>query len=315
MPRMKKKRRQSGGSANSNTGKIFEILDEGAEFSQCRPDRCFVADVTSTETVKTCRTMKELNKIRRRWNKEHPNHNIARRDSKEELFEYMSQTFNQFGACANNSCFKLPCDMIVSQKPTWPTKWFENPMEWLSNIDIDHVLHAYSQLWDHYSHVGTVSIDFSKPSCCDGACVSYELCPKIFTKNKLQGIIRETPCWSVVFNTAPTKEGGDHWTALFADFRDTENHESCVYFFDSTGNKPQAEVLELIERIDKNTEGYHQTFKHNTYKHQKKNTECGIYAIHFIIRMLHGVPFESFVREYMPDDQMNKLRSYLFHKN
>ena len=45
---------------------------------------------------------------------------------------------------------------------------------------------------------------------------------------------------------------------------------------------------------------------------KKKNTECGIYSIHFITSMLEGNNFEDYINEIKRDDYMNKYRDFYY---
>jgi hypothetical protein len=45
---------------------------------------------------------------------------------------------------------------------------------------------------------------------------------------------------------------------------------------------------------------------------QFKNTECGVYCLYFLIRMIHGDEFVDFTRATPNDDGMLKLRSWIF---
>ena len=50
----------------------------------------------------------------------------------------------------------------------------------------------------------------------------------------------------------------------------------------------------------------------NKKAHQMGNTECGVYAMHFIISMLNGTTFSEFCRNGHSDAEMNKFRAKYF---
>jgi hypothetical protein len=52
--------------------------------------------------------------------------------------------------------------------------------------------------------------------------------------------------------------------------------------------------------------------QYNGRRFQHKNTECGMYSLYFIIRMLAGDRFRSFTRQSPPDAEMLKLRHWIF---
>lgn len=52
--------------------------------------------------------------------------------------------------------------------------------------------------------------------------------------------------------------------------------------------------------------------KYNTIQHQKKDTECGVYAINFIVERLNGKSFEDIVNNVISDEEMNSKRKEFF---
>ena len=59
-----------------------------------------------------------------------------------------------------------------------------------------------------------------------------------------------------------------------------------------------------------NTDDYDVRF--NKIQHQFKNTECGVYSINFIIRLLGGETFDDIVNNITNDDKMNACRKTYF---
>ena len=52
--------------------------------------------------------------------------------------------------------------------------------------------------------------------------------------------------------------------------------------------------------------------KYNTVQHQRKDTECGVYAINFIVERLNGKSFEDIIENIVPDEEMNRKREFYF---
>ena len=48
-------------------------------------------------------------------------------------------------------------------------------------------------------------------------------------------------------------------------------------------------------------------------RHQYSESECGMYSLYFIIRMLKGMKFRNFVGGRIKDDIMKKLRKKWFN--
>ena len=48
-------------------------------------------------------------------------------------------------------------------------------------------------------------------------------------------------------------------------------------------------------------------YEYNPVTHQLDNNECGVYVIHYIVRMMFGVPFEKIVGTIIRDVEMNSV--------
>ena len=51
---------------------------------------------------------------------------------------------------------------------------------------------------------------------------------------------------------------------------------------------------------------------YNDIEHQQKNTECGVYSIHFIESLLNGISFRDYTKNIIRDNTMNKNRERLY---
>ena len=54
---------------------------------------------------------------------------------------------------------------------------------------------------------------------------------------------------------------------------------------------------------------------YNDKNHQKENTECGIYCLHFLTNMLQGTKFKQYLRKPLRDKDMEKYREIFFIRN
>ena len=52
--------------------------------------------------------------------------------------------------------------------------------------------------------------------------------------------------------------------------------------------------------------------KFNSIRHQYKNSECGVYSINFILRLLKGESFEHICNNITKDDEVNECRPVYF---
>ena len=77
------------------------------------------------------------------------------------------------------------------------------------------------------------------------------------------------------------------------------------------------DILNYIQYIKQLGEKDKIKFKirYNKIQHQKKNSECGIYSIYFIMKRVLGENFDNLVNnknKIITDFQMNKLRKLLY---
>ena len=136
-----------------------------------------------------------------------------------------------------------------------------------------------------------------------------------------------------VFNLDEHWKSGSHWVAMYGDL-----DKNQLYFFDSYGKKPDKRVRTLAKRIAKwmykkdckkckdvsdsesvmNSVNAKNTFKnkvevdYNHNRHQYKNSECGVYSMNFIIRLLNGESFKNITENKTLDDPMNRCRDKYF---
>ena len=75
-----------------------------------------------------------------------------------------------------------------------------------------------------------------------------------------------------------------------------------------------------VENIDSIEDGHHDGIAvvkgfrlfYNDIAHQLKNTECGMYSIHFIDSLLHGTSFKEFTEQIQRDGPMNRKRKIYY---
>jgi hypothetical protein len=124
-----------------------------------------------------------------------------------------------------------------------------------------------------------------------------------------------------VINTDWYSGRGKHWMALFVDMRNSHGPWT-VEFFNSSGNAPQTEYADWLEKtkieleqiIEKNNlpvSGV--VIKHICITHQRSRTECGVYSLFYIYCRLNGMSVEYFQRNRIPDEVMFEFRQHLFY--
>jgi len=264
---------------------------------------------------KSCFSKEGLIKLIEAWNRNNQDkiiYNMHYPHSK--LWELLNQKMKQ-KKCSQETCW-VNQDFVKNIKddeeldvfrPLMPVKWEQNPREWLNTLDIQAVMEQYEKKYDDFNFIGPVPIDFDD-KLSFGQCVSNELCNINIPELNNNGIRKI----GVIFNLDKHNESGSHWIAMFCNLNKGE-----ICYWDSYGMKPPSEVSTLMKRLKKQSSdiGKQMKIKINKHRHQYKNTECGIYCLHFITRLLEGESFENITKNKIDDDAMFQNRDFFFVKN
>lgn len=171
---------------------------------------------------------------------------------------------------------------------TFKPKMTETNDTWLNTTDINYVLQQYQDYDKSFKFLGALPSDFYKVTKVDYS--------KLFDYPKL----------GIVFNLDKHDDPGSHWTAFFID-----HYKKSIEYFDSAGMPPNKRIKAFIKRL-RSKYLYNYKYRENKMVHQKENSECGIYAIYYIIQRLLGFTFDEISSRVIPDKQMNKFRKYIF---
>ena len=205
-------------------------------------------------------------------------------------------------------------------KPTGPQGRFT----WLNTTNIDDVMKQYENVYSDFKFLGTVPMDFDELPSLGISNLNFD---SLYNSNKYK--------LGIILNTDEHYKSGAHWIALFANLKTFE-----VYFFDSYGKRPEKRVRNLVKRISlwcykkqnnsyiepddsfmcKNKQNNIERSKnakilYNKTRKQYKNSECGVYSINFILRLLKGESFDSIISNPNTDEQVNKCREQYFKFN
>ena len=253
---------------------------------------------------------------------------------------------NEF-SCQEDYCvlddddIKKVFEISESFRPPKPKSWYKNKETWLSTHDIKVVMEQYLSKHLDFEFIGPVPINFDEvllPS----FCVSNELCKISLRKMVKKGKYK----LGMIFNLDTHRQSGSHWVALYADLNIGE-----IYYFDSYGNKPPDEIRELMKKLehqgnelinkklltlnqairfnyenttsdrklchiaDKKLSKTHFNSFFNCNRFQFKNSECGVYSMHFIEEFLNNKSYSDIVNNIVKDDVINKKRDFYYRPN
>lgn len=265
----------------------------------------------------TCYDNDTLHKLRDGWNARHPDARVETNDPT-EIWTALKQRFQ--GVCRNEACWlkQIVGTTAIAGDATFapeaPKSWIRDPDEWLSSDEIENVMKQYEDKFPGFEFLGPSPSDYSAPKLA-GVCVWEELCNFSLKKYVDSG----THQIGVIFNTDPHTEDGSHWVSLFINLANNANtNNNYIFFFDSTGDRPQKEIREFIKTVTQQGRSLGIRFKYheNRKQHQKRNTECGMYALFMIVNLIEGTRTpEEFMRgDRIPDSHMLEFRNEYFNR-
>ena len=182
-------------------------------------------------------------------------------------------------------------------RPTGP----QGKYTWLNTTDIQDVMKQYERKYENFKFLGALPIDFNELTHLGICSMDFDQVVKKAKKNKI----------CAIFNLDESYKSGSHWVSLYSDMASGK-----VYFFDSYGLRPDKRIRHFMRRLARYIQ-YKMNNKidvrYNKNRHQYKNSECGVYSINFILRMLDGEDFDYICDNKVFDDKINQYRKLYFN--
>lgn len=252
----------------------------------------------------SCFSKEQLEKITNQVNK-HYNMKIDINQPKKNLLRELNKVFKNKYDCDDQLCW-LELDVVKDLDDTEINEFTFRPSgpdrgnKWLSNFDIDKVLKQYEKIYNDFISFGAMPNDFQEIKFLD---INKN-------ENNFNNLVnRGKYRLGMVFNHDNSNMGGSHWVALYVNL-----NKGQIYYFDSYGLEPKKEVKIYINKVidffNKTNKKYN--FEINKIRHQYKNSECGVYSINFILRLLKGETFDFITNHITKDDDVNLCRREYF---
>lgn len=189
-------------------------------------------------------------------------------------------------------------------RPEMPDEWKRDPDMWLNSDDITNVMKQYEIAYPEFKFLGVVPIDFSAPDPYtqeQKKCMNDQFCHVDLQEERT----RRRRILGAVFNLDPHYKDGSHWVALAIDLK-----RNCVYYFDSYGMPPPSQVARFMRYLTLQEPSMR--LESNGRRFQYGESECGMYSMYFLIRMIAGESFKKFCKKPIADKYMLKFRKVLF---
>jgi hypothetical protein len=196
-------------------------------------------------------------------------------------------------------------------RPPLPNAWTEDPDMWLDSNNIADVMNQYEVARTkggkkEFEFMGPFPIDFAAPDPYNKGekkCLQKEICEIRVEKALTNGI----KSIGIVYNLDPHYKSGSHWVANYIDIPG-----NTCYYFDSYGMEPPPQVATFMKWLSSHNPSNPMKLQYNKRRLQYSNTECGMYCIYMITRMLEGDSFLDITRRKPKDSDMLDFRDWMF---
>jgi len=192
-------------------------------------------------------------------------------------------------------------------RPAQPSSWKKDPDMWLDSTNIRDVMKQYEEAREDFRFLGPYPIDFAAQDPYDTKdnkekkCLIGEMCALDLEKEIVKGKVHI----GIIFNLDPHYKDGSHWVGLYIHI----TKKRC-YYFDSYGLKPPKQIYNFMQWLSLQEPSIELGW--NGRKFQFSNSECGMYSMYFIDRMISGEPFLHFCRRAPPDSFMLDMRDWIY---
>jgi hypothetical protein len=268
----------------------------------------------------SCFTLEELHIIAKNYNEQSKdNKKIKLWPTKKEMLLELKEKLTE---CSDQTCWptlkfiKDHDTLNEAFKPNGPAGQFD----WLSTTEINECMERYMDVYPDFLFVGAVPIDIEDLNQFGVKNLDYD---KIAKKGKTK--------IGIVYNLDEHYKSGSHWVSFFID---TLNKK--IYYSDSAAKPPDARVKRLVKKIaekwyskdtgkkislpidsymnekEQNIVEKKYGIKFNKTQHQFGGSECGVYSINNIVRLLRGDDFDLIHKNRVTDKEMNVCRNEYF---
>ena len=290
----------------------------------------------------SCLSIKSLKKIADNYNKKTSlNDEININLSKELLVKEIESKLTD--QCSNQVCWlrldfvkELEDDDIINNtfRPIGPNKKYD----WLSTTHINEVIEQYQYSHNDFLFLGAVPYDFEILSILGLNNIDFDELEK---NNKAK--------IGLVINLDEHYKEGSHWVSLYADLKKNQIYffdsvgkppykrirkfinkiVKYLYYKKYNVKLRVNDVINKIQKINKldpkNLQVFYKKYnyinnllktidiRYNNIQHQFKNSECGVYSINFITRLIDGESFNSIINNIKKDEEMNSFRKVYFN--
>jgi hypothetical protein len=205
----------------------------------------------------------------------------------------------------------LTSEMMNHLRPMMPKEWLKERYTWLNNHDIEKVMRQYHNSVPDFHFLGIHSGDFNVIYPGSSSCISPDMCALNVVDMWQKGIRQMGAIFNLDLHSGP----GTHWVSLYINMDPSNVKQYSICYYDSNGVKPPETIERFMHDVQRHLYELHRKLAPLQYmkiNHQYENSECGMFSIYCLIRLLSGYTFEDVVQSKKYDDYVNELRTVLF---
>lgn len=253
----------------------------------------------------SCFTLEQLKKIGNQINNKFSTKINTITSTKKQLLRSINKQLKNKYDCDDQLCW-LNLDIVEDLEDEEIKKFTFRPpgpdrgTKWLNTTNIDLVLEQYEKTHPDFISFGAIPLDFK----------DLPVLKMNKPENSLENLWnKKITKIGMVINHDYSNMGGSHWVALYVDLQ-----KGHIYYFDSYGIKEKKEIMEYVEKIKifLQSKNIKPMYLFNNVRHQFKGSECGVYSINFILRLLKGEGFKEITKNVTKDDDINLCRKVYF---
>jgi hypothetical protein len=275
--------------------------------------------ITHTYSDGSCFTIEELHEIAENYNNNHTDQ-IKLYPGKKDMIQELEKKLKD--QCSDQTCWATlkflndNTELSMAFKAKGPAGQYD----WLSTTEINDCMERYMRLYKDFLFIGAVPIDIEDLDQFGVNKINYDKLDDVGYKKM-----------GIVFNLDKHDQSGSHWVAFYANF-----DKNQIYYSDSASNTPDLRVKKLVKKIAEvmykrdfgskkiinldaetymNESGKNAMelvdgfdIRYNTMKHQYGGSECGVYSMNFLIRLLKGDTFDEIHSKRITDKDIHVCR-------
>ena len=176
---------------------------------------------------------------------------------------------------------------------------------WLNTTNINKVMKQYERKYPEFLFMGAVPVDIQDLD-------------KTFKDPPFKSMITDNIYKiGVVYNLDEHYKSGSHWVALFSNLKTGK-----TYYIDSYGIIPEKRIINFMQKCARfyqknemnNNNNVKPTLWYNKLRHQYGGSECGVYSINFILKLIRDEnEFYNITKTKLPDADVQKCRDTYFN--